>query len=187
MGASDRIAEIIYRIATARSRFKVIITPIGIMFWLSLGALLILAALWLDRFWPVTFTSGPVSILLSVPWLLIGAGAVLWPVYRFFKAGGSPVPLNPPQELVMTGIYARVRNPMILGWVFLLLGLGLLLNSISLILVFTPLFLLINLWYLKNIEEKELEKKFGQRYVKYKQTVPMFIPKFGKGRRRSGE
>jgi protein-S-isoprenylcysteine O-methyltransferase Ste14 len=28
------------------------------------------------------------------------------------------------------------------------------------------------------VEEKEMEKKFGQEYVKYKEIVPMFIPRF---------
>jgi len=43
--------------------------------------------------------------------------------------------------------------------------------------IFTPLFLLVHIMYLKFIEEKELEKKFGQAYIVYKQRVPMFIPR----------
>ncbi len=62
----------------------------------------------------------------------------------------------------------------------MLLGLGILLNSISLIFILTPLFILLNILYLKTIEEKEMEKKFGQQYLEYKESVPMFIPRFGK-------
>jgi protein-S-isoprenylcysteine O-methyltransferase Ste14 len=36
----------------------------------------------------------------------------------------------------------------------------------------------INVLYLKAIEEKEMEKKFGRDYLEYKSKVPMFIPKF---------
>ena len=62
----------------------------------------------------------------------------------------------------------------------MLFGVGLLLDSISLTFIFTPLFLLLNILYLKTVEEKEMEKKFGQEYVKYKESVPMFFPRFGR-------
>jgi len=104
----------------------------------------------------------------------------LWTVYDFFRARGSPVPLNPPKKLLTTGLYSQIRNPMLLGWIIMLFGLGILLNSISLIFIFTPLFILLNILYLKTIEEKEMEKKFGQEYLKYKKSVPMFIPRFGR-------
>jgi len=58
-----------------------------------------------------------------------------------------------------------------------LIGLGTLLGSLSLIFIFTPLFILINVLYLKAIEEKEMQKKFGAQYFEYKKKVPMFIPK----------
>ncbi len=54
------------------------------------------------------------------------------------------------------------------------------LNSISLIFIFTPPFILLNVLYLKTVKEKEIEKKFGQEYLKYKESVPMFIPRFRK-------
>ncbi len=71
---------------------------------------------------------------------------------------------------------------MIAGWIMVLLGLGLLLNSVSLIFIFAPLFILLNVLYLKAIEEKEMEKKFGQQYLRYKESVPMFIPGFSKSK-----
>ena len=67
---------------------------------------------------------------------------------------------------------------MILGWIIMLFGVGLLLGSIPLIVIFPPLFILLNVLYLKMVEEKELEKKFGQEYLKYKESVSMFIPRF---------
>ena len=90
------------------------------------------------------------------------------------------MPLNPPQKLITTGLYSQIRNPMLLGWIIMLFGVGILLNSISLILIFTPLFILLNILYLKTIEEKEMEKKFSEEYLEYKKGVPMFIPRLGK-------
>ncbi len=55
-------------------------------------------------------------------------------------------------------------------------GLALLLDSLFLFFVFTSLFIAINVWELKRVEEPELEKRLGQEYVDYKKKVPMFFP-----------
>ena len=67
-----------------------------------------------------------------------------------------------------------------LGYIVLLYGIGILLCSPVLLFIFAPLFFLANFLYIKIIEEKEMEKKFGQKYLDYKKRVPMFIPKFSK-------
>jgi protein-S-isoprenylcysteine O-methyltransferase Ste14 len=90
---------------------------------------------------------------------------------------GTPVPFNPPPTLVMTGPYQFVRNPMLMGVFLLLFGLGFAIKSLSLVVLFTPLFVLANVWELKKIEEPELVKRLGEDYVAYKQQTPMFIPK----------
>lgn len=179
MSVGERWAELIYRLATTSGKLKVVLTPVGVTSWVGLGVLLVFGSLWLDKFLPVKLALAvPTNFFLSVPVLIIGATLCLWTIYGFLKARGSPVPVNPPQRLVTTGLYSWVRNPMLLGWIIMLFGVGILLNSISLIFIFTPLFILLNVLYLKAVEEKEMEKKFGQEYVKYKESVPMFIPRF---------
>ena len=181
MGLSDRWAETIYRMAITRNKLKIIMTPVGIIFWFGLSVLFVFIALWLDKFLPVPrLLPIPINIFVSLPLLVIGFVLCLWTVCIFFKSKGSPVPFNPPPGLVATGIYLRIRNPMVLGWIIMLFGVGLLLNSISLFFIFTPLFILLNVLYLRTIEEKEMEKKFGEKYLKYKESVPMFFPRFGK-------
>jgi len=178
MSLADRYAEFIYRLATTRNKLKIIATPVGIIFWFGLSVLLVFASLWLDRLWLIRLPlTSPANIFVSVPLIVIGATLALWTVCLFFQARGSPVPLNPPQKLVTSGLYSRIRNPMVLGWVIMLFGVGILLNSVSLVAIFTPLFILLNVLYLKTIEEREMEKKFGKEYLKYKQSVPMFLPR----------
>jgi len=182
LGLGDKYADFIYRLATTRSKSKLVLTPLGITFWFGLGALLVFASLWLDSLLPVRLPRiAPLSFWLSFLLLLVGAVLCLWSVFSFFRARGSPVPLNPPPRLLTSGIYSRIRNPMLLGWFIILFGLGVLLNSISLIFVFTPLFIWANILYLTAVEEKEMEKKFGQEYLNYKRNVPMFIPRLGRG------
>ena len=116
------------------------------------------------------------SLGLSLFLLVFGWLIMFWPVIAFFRTRGTPVPFNPPPKLITTGPYAYIRNPMLLGLFIFLIGLGILLSSLSLIFIFTPLFILLNVLYLKAVEEKEMEKKFGQEYLEYKRRVPMFIP-----------
>ena len=102
---------------------------------------------------------------------------MLWSFLHFIKVKGTPVPLNPPPKLVTTGPYAYIRNPMLTGLFILLFGLGVLLGSISLVFIFTPLFILLNVLELRTIEEPELEKRLGKEYLEYKKRVSMFIPR----------
>ena len=66
---------------------------------------------------------------------------------------------------------------MLTGVFLILFGLGFSINSFSLVLFFTPLYVLINVWELKNIEEPELIKRFGDEYAEYRRITPMFIPR----------
>ena len=86
------------------------------------------------------------------------------------------MPINPPPKLVTSGPFAYVRNPMVTGIFIILFGLGILYSSVTLIFLFTPLFIFINIWELKAIEEPELVKRLGEEYIEYKIRTPMFIP-----------
>ena len=178
MSLGDKYAEFVYRVATTENKFKIMMTPVGIIFWFGLSVFFVFASLWLDELlWLHLFLPIPTKIFVSVPLLIIGAILALGTVYTFIKARGSPVPLNPPKKLITTGLNSRIRNPMLLGWFIMLFGVGILLSSISLIFIFTPIFILLNVLYLKTVEEKEMEKKFGKEYLEYKESVPMFIPR----------
>lgn len=178
---SERWADFLYRAAKKSLRFRAVVTPIGLVFWLSLTALLVFASLWLDEVAHIPrFVSPPLSFIIGSILLTLGGAICGWTAIRFFIARGSPVPLNPPQELVTSGLYAYVRNPMVSGWLCGMCGLGVLLGSIAFTFIATPLFATLNVLYIKGIEEKELEKKFGKDYLKYKERVPMFIPRLRK-------
>jgi protein-S-isoprenylcysteine O-methyltransferase Ste14 len=118
-----------------------------------------------------------VSVLVSVALIGIGAITTSWSVFHFLKVEGTPVPFNPPPELVTSGPYRFARNPMLSGVFLILFGLGFGIKSLSLILAFTPIYILLNVWELKTIEEPELIKRLGEDYLVYRNRTPMFIPK----------
>jgi protein-S-isoprenylcysteine O-methyltransferase Ste14 len=109
-----------------------------------------------------------------------GVAITGWSGYHFLRVKGTPVPFNPPPEVVTTGPYHYARNPMLTGVFLFLFGLGIAFDSFSLVFFFTPLFILVNLWELKQIEEPELVKRLGNDYVAYRRRTPMFIPRPGR-------
>ena len=157
------------------------IMPIALVIFFGIVVLFVFASFWLDK-WLTCLHFSPTWWSLGLGWLLTIVGFIImfWPVIAFFSTRGTPVPFNPPPKLITTGLYAYIRNPMILGLFIFMLGLGVLFGSLSFIFIFTPLFIVLNVLYLKAIEEKEMEKKFGREYLEYKKRVPMFIPRFKK-------
>jgi protein-S-isoprenylcysteine O-methyltransferase Ste14 len=89
---------------------------------------------------------------------------------------GTLAPWEPPQRLVVRGVYRHVRNPMISGVLFVLLGESVLTASVPLFQWFL-IFALINAIYIPLLEEPMLVNRFGDDYVTYKCNVPRWIPR----------
>ena len=129
------------------------------------------------RFDPLLSISLP-SWLCPVGWALAIAGSSLaaWCVAVFAGIGlGTPAPFDPPRVFVASGPYRYVRNPMYIGAVSCLLGGGLVVRSVS-ILLLALLFwggahVLVQIY-----EEPVLERQFGDVYVKYRQRVKRWLP-----------
>jgi len=181
MSIWDRYADYVYRVVTGDKKRKILTTPVAALVFFGIIVLFVFASLWLDKwltflhFGSNLWNTGLGWFLLIVGWLIM-----FWPVIAFFSTRGTPVPFNPPPKLITTGLYAYIRNPMLLGLFIFMFGLGILFGSLSLIFIFTPLFIVINVLYIKAIEEKEMEKKFGAEYLEYKKRVPMFFPRLKK-------
>jgi protein-S-isoprenylcysteine O-methyltransferase Ste14 len=106
-------------------------------------------------------------------------GLVLWayPVFLFRTIGmGTLAPWAPTQKLIVTGPYLYCRNPMITGILFILAGEGLWLWSLP-ILAWATWFFIMNTLYFRFLEEPGLVKRFGDDYIRYRQNVPMWIPR----------
>ena len=173
--------ELIYNMATSSRKIRNFFTPLGALFFSLLVFLVVILALKVDRLLGITdILPRLLSLILASLFFLVAFILVGWSVLVFLKAKGTPVPLNPPPQLVTTGPYAYLRNPMLTGVFALLFGIGVLLESISLLVIFTPLFILVNVWELKAIEEPELLKRLGQDYIKYRKSTPMFFPSLRK-------
>lgn len=117
------------------------------------------------------------SLLLALFFFFTGSFLALWTMKLFNDLGkGTAAPWDPPENLVSSGPYRYVRNPMITSVLFMLTGECIFFSSIALA-IYTLLFFLINCLYFHFVEEKELERRFGEDYIQYKKSTPMWLPK----------
>ena len=169
--------DIFYKVATGSKKIRNLLTPVGAIFFAFFITLFVILALQLDQFLKLPrLFSKPFNIIFSLPILFPGLFLIGWSFLHFLKVKGTPVPFNPPPRLVADGPYAYARNPMLTGVFILLFGFGILIGSFSFTFIFIPLFIAINVWELKAIEEPELAKRLGEDYLEYKHKTPMFIP-----------
>lgn len=123
--------------------------------------------------------AGPGHALLWLGLATATAGMALagWTVSLFTRFGrGTPAPWNPPQKLVVRGPYRYVRNPMITGALLILAAETMVFRSWPLC-AWLVFFFLANGVYFPLVEEKGLEKRFGNTYRQYKEKVPRWIPR----------
>jgi len=157
-------------------------------FWASLGSL-------------VFFVVAPGTVAFYLPWVisrgemqpaflgldgirlagtvlvLLGLVPLLNSFVRFaFEGLGTPAPIAPPQRLVVTGFYRRVRNPMYVGVVAIILGEALLLGDVRLLCYAVAVWLSFHLFLLGS-EEPTLRQSFGDDYNRYRENVPRWLPR----------
>ncbi len=115
---------------------------------------------------------------LAFPLWAVGGMILLWSFWNFLAQGrGTPAPIDPPKELVATGFYRYVRNPMYVGILLILIGHFLWFQTIALIVYAAIVFLAFHL-FVTFYEEPNLKRKFGTGYEEYLKKVPRWIPRF---------
>ena len=106
-----------------------------------------------------------------------GFALAAWTTRLFVTTGrGTPAPWAPPERLVVRGPYRHVRNPMITG-VLLMLGAESLFFGSWHLAGWMLVFFAGNALYFPLVEERALERRFGDDYRIYKANVPRWIPR----------
>jgi protein-S-isoprenylcysteine O-methyltransferase Ste14 len=92
----------------------------------------------------------------------------------FIERGGKELKIHA-DALITRGLFTHCRNPLYVGNNLMLLGLGILSNSLIYIVVVVPVFLFIYQCIIY-AEEDFLTKKFGQSYIDYCSKVNRWLP-----------
>jgi protein-S-isoprenylcysteine O-methyltransferase Ste14 len=123
----------------------------------------------LEQMWPLPL---PRNVRRVAGWPILAAGAAV--IAGSLKAAGTNE-LASPERLVTGGPYARTRNPMYVGWGLLQLGIGVIAGS-GWVLVSLPFVgAIVRREVLR--EERRLEERFGDEYLKYSEKVGRWLPR----------
>jgi protein-S-isoprenylcysteine O-methyltransferase Ste14 len=115
---------------------------------------------------------------LAIPLWLAGSSMVLWCFREFiFMGHGTPNPVDPPKELVVSGLYRYVRNPIYVGVILIFTGHLIWFGRLTLLAYLIIAILGLHL-FVVGYEEPYLRRRFGAQYEQYIQQVPRWIPKF---------
>jgi protein-S-isoprenylcysteine O-methyltransferase Ste14 len=112
-------------------------------------------------------------------WIPLVAGVLLmlWCWYDFAMRGrGTPAPYDPPRQLVVSGPFHVVRNPMYVSGVWMLLGEALITGAPALAL-YAVVFWAFTATFVVLYEQPTLRRKFGEAYVEYCARVPAWLPR----------
>lgn len=125
----------------------------------------------------------PPEPLLAGPLLLLGTLLVLWAAFALVLSGqGTPLTVDPPRALVISGPYGYVRHPFVIGVVAQIVGLGITLGSIPVI-AYAAVTLIVWYYRVRPREERALEERFGPDAQAYFQNVRGFRPRLTPYRR----
>lgn len=124
---------------------------------------------------PETFGRGGWMIAAGVL-ASIGFGLAVWTGGLFWWARGTPAPWYPPEEFVVEGPYRFVRNPMILGVLLVLAAEAIVAKSWLIGLWMVVFWGMYHGWLLA-YEEPDLERRFGERFRRYRKRVPRWCPR----------
>jgi len=97
-------------------------------------------------------------------------GIAYFAIRLFSRAGTHVEPWKPSTALVTGGIYGYTRNPMYLGMALLLVGLSLVFDSVTLLLMLVPFLLVIRYGVIAR-EERYLTAKFPTEYTAFQKRV----------------
>ena len=120
-----------------------------------------------DLFWPLL----AIIVVLN---LAVGMGSG---VVMAIRGNGTPLPVETASTLVTTGPYAYLRNPMASVGILQGVLLGVALASTGVV-AYALLGAVVWHGFVRPIEEADLEHRFGDAFRQYRDSVPLWIPRF---------
>lgn len=124
---------------------------------------------------PQVFENPTTAILIGILVALVGQIIRIATIGLVYIIRGGKNRRVYAEDLVTTGIFAHCRNPLYVGNILILVGLGIASNSLLFMAVITPLFLFIYQAIVR-AEENFLRNKFGAGFDAYCNDVNRWIP-----------
>ena len=162
------------------------------LFFLVAPAMLAGVIPWLITHWEfrTPFLAAEATRLAGLAFIIAGVPGLLDSFARLALQGlGTPAPIAPPRNLVVSGLYRYVRNPIYVAVVAVILGQAVL--FLRLLGYGALIWLFIHIVVIA-YEEPTLRQSYGAEYESYCANVPRWLPRLtppavmpAKGRRKS--
>ena len=129
----------------------------------------------LSRRFPIPFLL-PRAVARAIGWPLVGGGALLlgWFEWAMRRAGTPTNPYKPSSGIVTEGPFRYTRNPAYLSMTMVYAGVAFLARA-PWALALLPVALGVIRRGVIEREERYLERKFGEEYLRYKASVRRWI------------
>jgi len=116
----------------------------------------------------------PLWNLLGLVPLALGVIINLVADKAFHKANTTVKPFEESSALITQGVFRASRNPMYLGFVLILIGIAVLMRSLTPYVVVLAFAILIDRMYI-TVEERMLAEKFGAEWEEYRQSTRRWL------------
>ncbi len=123
----------------------------------------------------------PESYMIPRPWNLIGLmfmgfglGLAMAAMKLFRERNLKPEGYNPPERLIISGVYRISRNPMYLGFSISLLGIWIYMGNLHGLFAVPLFFVIIDRLYV-TFEERTMQRVFGEGWARYASEVRRWI------------
>jgi len=115
--------------------------------------------------------------VVGIALIVVGVLALLDSFRRFVVEGlGTPAPVAPTEELVVSGLYRYVRNPMYVAVAATIFGQALALGQLIL-LAYGAVFVAVVAAFVHWYEGPTLARTYGEQYETYRRSVPAWLPR----------
>ena len=128
----------------------------------------------LNRRFPIAFLPRRIARSLGWPLLIGGVGLIGWFDWTMRHAGTPANPYKPVSHVVTEGPFHYTRNPAYLSMTMIYTGIAGLANALWAILLLPVALVVIQRGVIER-EERYLERKFGEEYLRYKAQVRRWI------------
>jgi protein-S-isoprenylcysteine O-methyltransferase Ste14 len=132
------------------------------------------AGLGLEAAWPPSLGAFPDQPVIGLVLAALGFALMGFAIREFKRAGTDYHPHEPTTRIVTTGPFRFTRNPLYVSLTLIYLGIAVGLGSVWVLATLVPTLVTIRFGVVAR-EERYLERKFGDEYLRYKSAVRRWI------------
>ena len=145
-----------------------ILPPVLFLGSIALGVLIQLAS-------PLRFAeSSGLRVAIGLLAVALGFAEIAWAFTVMRRTHQDPDPRKPSPELIPTGPYRYSRNPMYAGMTLIQTGIGVALGNLWILLLLLPTLFILQRGVIEK-EEAYLQRRFGDSYLRYRNSVRRWL------------